>query len=135
MKTALHLLFLLALFACRAPNSHNLEKDPHEDHGTEAVLEASPEKGFRLAPQALRTLGIETISLKRGDPAELPTSALVYFQDEIGVYRLREDWFRLIPLDLPGELRPGDSVTIRGAGFLRVTDMSLFGEQSSGHHH
>ena len=130
MKIVLLLVYLLTLFACRAPESQD-----HEGHPAEAVLEASPERGFRLAPQAVQTLGIETIPLQRGKPEEIPASALVYYQDEIGVYRLRDGWFRLIPLDAPEELRSGDSVAIQGAGFLRVTDMSLFGNQPSGHHH
>jgi len=121
---------LTALTACREPISEG-----HDAHGPQAVLESSPSEGFRLAPQALRTLGIETTPLKQGRIEEIPRSALVYYQDEVGVYRLRDGWFRLVPLDAPEELRPGDSVATQGAAYLRVTDMSLFGEQQSGHHH
>lgn len=126
--TTLLILLLISVPACRPP-------EPVSKPTQQAVSEASEEKGFRLSPQAIRALGIETIPMQKNKPAEFPASALVYYQAEVGIYRLREGWFRLIPLDHLDELSPDDSVAIRGAGFLRVTDISLFGEHQSGHHH
>jgi hypothetical protein len=135
MKFLSLLLCFLALASCRNPSHSDHEHSEEKTHPAEAVLESSEERGFRLSAPAIQTLGIETIVLKQSGIAEVPPSALVYFQDEVGVYRLRDGWFRLIHLDDPQDLRAGDAVAIRGAAFLRVTDMSLFGEELSGHHH
>ncbi len=112
--------------------------DEEEAHGEEefssvgpekAVLEASREKGFRLSPEAIRILGIEWKELS-GSP---PDSALVFYQDKVGVYRLREGMFQLIPSS--EKLQKGDAVATRGVSFLRVTEMELFGERVEGHGH
>lgn len=130
MKNIVLVFGLLGLLACQ-----QAEPESHEGHSQDAVLESSEERGFRLSPQALQTLGIETSPFPPGGIEKIPASALVYFRDEVGVYRLREGWFRLVALDHPEELQNGDAIAVRGAPFLRVTDMSLFGEQISGHHH
>lgn len=135
MKTALFLLCCLAFAGCG--ESFQSREHDHEEkaQGAKAVLESSETLGFRLSPQAIQTLGIETTILSREGVTGIPPEALVYFQDEIGVYRLREGWFRLVHLDDPQELRAGDSVAVRGAAYLRVTDLSLSGGELAGHHH
>lgn len=132
MRTFLLVLGLLGTLACQRSESPH-EEHHHDEAGPSAVLESSESLGFRLAPQALQTLGIETLEFHGIDA--IPASARVYSQDEIGVYRLRDGWFRLIHLDQPEELRKGDAIAVRGAAFLRVTDMSLFGDPIGGHHH
>lgn len=104
-----------------------------------AVSESSADKGFRLSPQALKTLEVKTQPVGSGRARlELPAGALVYFQDRVGVFRLRDGWFKFIEVRLPErpassakilsiELAAGDQVVTRGAALLRVMQINLEG--------
>ncbi len=110
-------------------------------HGTEstepakAVLEASEEKGLRLSPLAERALGLAVKPVGR-TPLELPLSAVVYSLDTIGVYRLRDGFYKLVPVGVEkrgktakvssAELRAGDRVVSAGAALLRVAEIEAF---------
>lgn len=111
-----------------------------------AVTAADPQKGLQLSPEAMGTLAIESVPL----PANgvLPKSAIVTFKDEVGVYRLRNGWFKLVEgatknrnnnalfiPHRPGDLRPGDSVVINGAPLLRVAELDAFSTGNAGHGH
>lgn len=104
-----------------------------------AGSESSAGKGFQLSPQALKALEVKTQPVG-SKPArlELPVGALVYFQDRVGVFRLRNGWFKFVEvrlLERPAspakvssiELKAGDQVVTRGAALLRVMQMNLEG--------
>lgn len=135
------------------------EEDHHEHHHEEvlminraavgphqAVTDASAELGFKLSKPALDRLGIQMQNIKGPAPYRLPQSAMVFYQDQVGVYRHQNGWFRLITVrvrkrnqanihfDSP-ELEEGDSLVTRGVSFLRVAEMEVFGEASGGHVH
>lgn len=110
-----------------------------------AVLEASRDKGFKLSEAAWKRLDIQISSLT-SESFWIPSSALVYYQDQLGVFRFREGWFRLVPIKIlsqspekvqiaSGELQKEDAVATHGIGFLRVAEMEVFGEASAGHVH
>ena len=111
-----------------------------------AVTAADPERGIQLSPEALQTLKIGSVSV----PANgvIPKSAIVTFKDEVGVYRLRDGWFKLVEgsaknrnsdvVFIPhrsSDLRSGDSVVVHGAPLLRVAELDAFSTGEAGHGH
>lgn len=103
----------------------------------QAVLESSPEKGFRLSDAAQLTLQIETRPAAAGR-LEVPDSAIIRSQDRVGIYRQRESWFKLVPVRIVGkssgrvvvtsaDLAKSDRVAVKGAALLRVTEMEIEG--------
>ena len=111
-----------------------------------AVTAADPERGLQLSPEALQTLKIGSVSV----PANgvIPKSAIVTFKDEVGVYRLRDGWFKLVEgsaknrnsdvVFIPhrsSDLRSGDSVVVHGAPLLRVAELDAFSTGEAGHGH
>lgn len=128
------------------PDDHSGEGG-HEEESTggvghdNAVTTANEEKGIQLAPKAVQAIGLQTTEISE---TKVPESALVFYQDKVGVYRLRDGWYRLIPLNravdgggyaLPGaEFLPGDRLVIAGAALLRVAELDAFSEEV-GHEH
>lgn len=111
-----------------------------------AVTAADPERGLQLSPEALQTLKIGSVSV----PANgvIPKSAIVTFKDEVGVYRLRDGWFKLVEgsaknrntgvVFIPhrsSDFRSGDSVVVHGAPLLRVAELDAFSTGEAGHGH
>lgn len=105
-----------------------------------AVVAANERDGLRLSEQALRALGLVVQEVKTRDVHAAPAESLVHFRDELGVYRLRDGWFKLLrikPFDRPGkevrfrtsELKPGDRIVVRGAAFLRAAELDLASEE------
>ncbi|KAB2835061.1 MAG: hypothetical protein F9K48_05045 [Candidatus Brocadia sp.] len=107
-----------------------------------AVTAADENDGIRLSPKAIETMGIKTAPYSKG---QIPTSALVRYQDNIGVYRLRNDWFKLLPIKIKGQqgnnltilaadLEPNDQIVIERTGLMRAAELDAFsGEASHGH--
>ena len=130
----MRLIAVAALLVLSIPGFSAAEETPPQ-----AAVEYSPEKGMRLTEPALRTLEVKTEPI--GAPRErlqLPAGALIYSQDRVGVYRLREGWFKFIKVVLLGrpaaratvraaELKAGDRVVTRGAALLRVAQMDIEG--------
>ena len=109
-----------------------------EEKQMPAVQETSPERGFRLSKKAVETLELKSAGITTSKTVKIPTSALVYFQDKVGVYRLRDRWYKLIPGTLSeksqkssifqsSDLTAGDQIVTEGVGLLRVADMDAFG--------
>lgn len=109
-----------------------------EERSGKAVYETSLEKGMRLSEKALKNIEVATTSVSGGTDITLTGEPLVYFQDNVGVYRLRDGWFKLVKVQVvrkakdlatlrSAELKAGDGVAIKGAGLLRVSEMDAFG--------
>lgn len=152
-RSALWLLFLGCLFTGIS------EADDHAHEGEEggggevaasvgpgkAVTAASPKTGLQLSEKGVRTLGLRTAAIGKA-PFRVPVSALVYFQSEVGVYRLKEGWFKLVEITVvqknaseatvsSEELAPGDTLVVSGVGGLRVAELEAFGGSGEGHGH
>lgn len=122
------------------PGGHEEESTGGVGHDN-AVTAANEEKGIQLAPKAVQVIGLQTTQISG---TKIPESALVFYQDKVGVYRLRDGWYRLIPLNpvvgsggyvLPGaEFLPGDRLVIAGVALLRVAELDAFSEEV-GHGH
>jgi hypothetical protein len=114
-----------------------------------AVIAADEHNGIQLSEKAKATLEIAVTPLRRESPYRLSVTALVQTKEHAGVYRQREGWFKFIEgkmsrldektvLFTPesmAELKPTDSVVIRGVPLLRVADLEAFGGSGEGHGH
>lgn len=97
-----------------------------------AVTAADEHDGVKLSPKAMETMGIKT-SPYEGCP--VPDAALVFYQDKVGVYRLRDGWIKLIEIPHAGDdLNPGDQVVTQGAGLVRAAELDAFSGEV-GHSH
>lgn len=106
-----------------------------------AIVAADAKTGLKLSEAAAKTLGLKTMEAAR----RVPASALVYFHDEVGVYRLRGGWYKLVEVEIVSkgrevvietdELKPGDRIVVAGAALLRVAELDAFGGEEAGHGH
>lgn len=107
-----------------------------------AVTAADENDGIRLSPKAIETMGIKTAPYNKG---QIPASALVRYQDNIGVYRLRNDWFKLLPIRIKGQqgdiltilaadLEPNDQIVIERTGLMRAAELDAFSGEASHSH-
>lgn len=104
---------------------------------TMAVQEASLKDGIRLTDKAKEVIGVETRKIG-SSPFAAPTAALVHFGNRIGVYRFRNNWFKLIEIKViskkensvtfsAAELKDNDQIVVAGVALLRVSEMDAFG--------
>ena len=136
----------------------NEHEGEHEEDGEEemssnigpgfAVTEADHEKGFKLSEKAMKTLAFESKPFRITASISLPTSSVVFFKDEAGVYRMRDGWIKLIEGEakvLGGKtsftpkgkslFKPGDHIVTSGVPLLRVAELDAFSGSESGHAH
>jgi hypothetical protein len=117
--------------------------EPSNFGPNKGVTEADEKYGIKLSPKAVASLGIETEVLNSKNIHMIPSSGLVYFQSEVGVYRERDGWFKLIEghvikrsgsnvtFEAAG-LMPNDKVAIKGAALLRLTDLNVWSGSGDG---
>jgi hypothetical protein len=102
-----------------------------------AVYETSPELGMKISDVGLKNIEVQMTKVDGGGLLTFPKTALVYFQNDIGVYRRRDGWFKLIKVSSlkiseqsarieSSDLRAGDEVAIHGADLLRVAELDAF---------
>jgi hypothetical protein len=132
MKYQALIAVLIALSGCGRSSDGRKDEEPQK-----AVLESSQEKGLRLSEKALQTLEVASIPSSTKSIHGVLNDSLVHFQDQVGIYRLRDGWYKLIPVKVlesgaarssvaSDELRPGDRVVTHGTALLRVTEMAAF---------
>lgn len=130
-----HLSFLMLMLAF---NISFLNLALSEVREGKAVYEISGEKGMRLTAAALKNIEVSTKKINAKPPDSIPLSGLVQFQNRFGVYRLRDGWFKLIPVKInrkdksevsfvSAELDENDEIVITGVALLRVAEMDAFG--------
>src|SRR3990167_5264502 len=116
---------------------HGEKGSKEEEHGDDeeestggvgpnnAVTAADEHEGIKLSPKATEFIGLKTEAY---DGQMIPKAALVFYQDKVGIYRLRDGWFKLVPVafslsesSIPqsADLRPGDQIVVQGTGLLR----------------
>lgn len=128
------------------------EEDEEEEEGAasvgpgKAITAASKQTGIQLSEKAVQTLGLKTTTIESQNIHRLSPKAVVSFQDEMGVYRLRSGWYKLIEIEISSksaqeivvksaELKPGDQIVTEGVGLLRVAELEAFGGSGEGHGH
>jgi len=104
-----------------------------------AVLEISKTDGFRLSEKATSKIGLATSPIESAPEFTIPENAVVHSLDILAVYRLREGWYKLIPVEVvrkkgaelvvrsPDIKSGSDRVVTRGIALLRATEMEAFG--------
>lgn len=109
-----------------------------EERPGKAVFEISSELGMRIADKALKNIEVKTVEIDTTSDHSVPLSSLVHFQDQVGVYQLRQGWFKLINIQIikkyglqaiirSSELKAKDEIVVSGAELLRVAEMDAFG--------
>lgn len=107
-----------------------------EERPGKAVFLTSPELGMKIGEKALKN--IEVKLMKFSPPQAFPVESIVRFQDQTGVYRVRQGWFKLVPVQFKStneqlvsiqskDLQAGDEIAVHGADLLRVSEMDAFG--------
>ncbi|MBX9767228.1 MAG: hypothetical protein K2X47_08155 [Bdellovibrionales bacterium] len=129
---------LISLFLCQINSSAAQEVGAGVRAGpTMAVLEATLDDGFRLAEKAKKVIGVVTRPIGT-KPYVIPRMALVFYGDRVGVYRLRQNWFKLVEVQTVSktsdsvsvsspDLKVDDQVAIEGVALLRVSELDAFG--------
>lgn len=130
------IVFILGLFLNFNSNAQEVESG-FRAGPTMAVQEANLQNGFKLTEQAKKNIALKTKKIE-SSPYIVPAEALVYYGDKVGLYRLRDGWFKLIEIkDRTNkntnitfnsvEFKIGDEVAIEGVALLRVSEMDAFG--------
>ena len=166
-KTLLCTLGVLPYLTASSGEDHKDHKESGAEHGEEhgeaheegeesqspgvgpgkAILEANHEKGFKLSEAAFKTIGVKTAAVQAvAGGATVPRVSLVFFQGEVGVYRVKDGWYKLIEVQIASrnketavvrssELKSGDQVANEGVALLRVADLDAKGGNEEGHGH
>ena len=124
----LTLLFLMATLALSS------ESQTH----TKAILNYQAELGFQLSPLALKSIGIQSQPWEGSDRFVMSLKSLVFYRDEIGLYRERGHWLKLIRVKLLKKhpetaeivcstLKKGDRIVTEGIALLRVAELDAAG--------
>ncbi len=132
-------------------DEHVHEEHEEEECGgrvgpTKAIVEASKKTGIKLSEKAIKALDITTEPINSQNTHKLPLKSLVHFQEEVGVYRQREGWFKLIEVEVLSKnstevtvktqnIKPGDDVAVTGVALLRVAELEAWGGSGDGHGH
>lgn len=121
------------------------EEEANPNVGPGKGVEAFGKEGMKLSAKAAANLGFKTAPIAGSGAVKVPASALVFFQDEVGVYRSRGGWIKLVEVKLgertrrdavvlSKELKPGDQLVIVGAAAIRVIELDLTsGDVGHGH--
>lgn len=136
MKTKLLGTFIFTTFICTKSFTQEVENTFRAGPNM-AAQEANLKDGFKLAEKAQEMIGLKTKVLNE-KPFLVPSEALVYFGDKVGVYRLRNGWFKLIEITKPQNANAGavltsnefvleDKIVISGVALLRVSEMDIYG--------
>ena len=137
-------------------DSEHDESDEHGHHGEskfgkgKAVTKADENKGIQLADHTIDLLKIKTKPLGKYKTGEntykLPKSSLVYFENQVGVYYRRDNWYNLHNVKIRSKhhnlvsitaktLKATDKLVTSGAPLLRLAHLEAFGASGEGHGH
>ena len=144
-----------------ANHEHDEEKKSGHDHGknhedekeeggknvgpNKGVTSMDEENGFTLSEEARKNFSIETEMITGDGPWKLSESALLITGEEKNIYRYRNGTFKRIDIQIfekngskvylnSPELKSGDSVAVKGVGFIRTAELDVT-SGDSGHHH
>lgn len=133
-------------------HAHEGEHDEHEEAAPrvgkgKAIEAASKATGIQLSSSALQTLGIKSKPVEvNAEQIELPAESGVFFKNEVGIYRVRAGWYKLLDAKLlerkagkifvqVSGLSEGDQVVVSGTALLRVAELEAWGGSGDGHGH
>ena len=128
-----------------AEEGHGHDEEERRNVGPDkGVLDANEELGFKLRAGVEERFGITT-QMVHSTSLTLPRGAIVYSKEEYEVFRKRNDYWKALDVEITRkadsvlikshELKAGDSVAIKGVGFLKIVELSVFGPAIEGHIH
>lgn len=111
-----------------------------------AITAANPKSGLQLSDKATALLGLAFEKISSTKTHRVPASCAVYFQDEVGVYRVRGGWIKLVEIEIKSrtaseivfdssEIQPEDTIVNAGVPLLRVAELEAWGGSGEGHGH
>ncbi len=138
-----------------AAHNEGEEEGHGHGHGEEGSSRVGPDKsitaatredGIQLALQAVKQLGLKTTAASGAETFSVPAKSVVQFQDENGVYRLRDGWYKLVEVALLSktsseftirtrEIKSSDQIVTEGVPLLRVAELEAWGGSGDGHGH
>ncbi len=136
MKT-FYLLFNILILSCLLYSKFSYSEEDGESSKAigegKAIEKVSEEEGFRLSEGAIKALGIKFQDFQ-SDQVEIHKDALVASGDFKGVFRFRDNYFKLIEISLLedkedtyliklSKFQLGDKLIISGVNLLRVADI------------
>ncbi|MGE4234104.1 MAG: hypothetical protein AB7F43_12320 [Bacteriovoracia bacterium] len=140
MKSLLLILTLLLLNTTTV-FGHGASEGAASVGKDKAVTEADEENGFKLSDKASANLNVKFSAIGKELKAStfsLPSQAIVYIQDEAGVYVRKAGWIKRVEGKIlqkfkdqvhfqSKDLVSGAEVAVSGVPLLRVTEMEIFG--------
>lgn len=125
-------LFLpfLFLMTCNSPKTfasgdHENEIEEHHEErfgDQKALTDVDAEKGFKLSPESIKIMGIETKDIDANNP-QIPKSSFVSIKDKKGIYIVRNSYFKFVELTSLNNLMSGDKLVTKGMGIIAITDI------------
>ncbi len=133
-------------------HKHEDENEDDDEHSNakaigegKAIIEVNKERGFKLSMKATKALDLKLANIT-APMFVIPKKALVVSRDIKGIYRLRDEYFKFIPIKnvepisygyrvTVKEVKKGDQVVIDGVSLLRVTDTYSTDKSEYGHAH
>jgi hypothetical protein len=111
-----------------------------------AIQAASLAKGLRLSERAKQTLGLKFRSIETKSPFRVDSKAIVYHEADVGIYRMRDGWIKLIDVHIikknqdgtifdTRELVLGDQIVTDGVPLLRVAELNAWSEPGESEEH
>lgn len=111
-----------------------------------AITAANKKDGIQLSEKALKTLGVTYGSVTGSGTFKVPLKSVVFSQDEVGIYRFKGGWHKLLEVQLvsktaseavikTSELNAGDQIAKDGVPLLRAAELEAWGGSGDGHGH
>ncbi len=133
------LFLILAVGLCLVSQTVVADEDNEAKERAEKANksgEISDKDGIQLSELMRKRIGVAIVTPKHNDATyEVPIKSLVYHQNEISIYRLRKDFFKLIDIEIISqtptlakvsskELEAGDKIVSQGAPLIRAADLA-----------
>lgn len=124
-------------------DEHGHEEESGSSVGPDKGITEKAEAGFKLSPEAVKTMGIQTQEFSGGSLL-VPVETIVSIKTEKTVFRLRGGWYKRVKIEVASKsahgivikstsFRDGDQIVLLGAGFLRIAE--IFAEEGASHSH
>ena len=124
--------------------------DEKEEEGSpvvgpnKGILEKG-KKGFKLAPEALKTFDLKSELIKT-KVIEVVRLALVEIKNDKFIYRIRDEWIKKVAVKVLkkdsqrvivdiSQFKEGDQIITNGVGFVRTAELVVEEGVSHGHSH
>ncbi len=128
-------LLIINVSYAGSSGEHHSEGDEHNKNrfGQEkAITDVDEQNGFKLSPESIKTMGIETRVIDVKGP-QIPKSSFVSVKNKKGFYILRDGYFSFVELNSIRDLMPNDRVVTKGMGIIAITDVFSTDEAEYSH--